>query len=371
MKIGVDARPLSYQLTGIGVYLKNLLDELQRIDCRNHYVLISNGTIDYEIKSPRWRKVEGRLKKKLLSTLWMQVWAPIIASRFQIDLFWGPRHHLPLLLSPKIGTVLTVHDIVFRRYPGTMALPNLLVERLLMKRSLKRSDAVITDTHATADDIKGQFEVDPEKIFPIYLGSPKLPGKADRENGPGTDLPSRFFLFVGTLDPRKNLRRILEAFRLLGPARHDVHLLIVGGEGWKSKDFLEVLSSRQLSSYVHLSGYVAFDLLASYYEKAMCLVFPSLYEGFGLPILEAMSCGTPVITSNVSSMKEVAGDAALLIDPLDIQELTGAMKRVLTDESLRRRLSMKGLKRVNSFTWERCAQETLSVLNRCNKRQAL
>lgn len=370
MKIGVDARPLSYQLTGIGVYLKNLLNELQRIDCQNHYFLISNGTIDYQIKNPRWRKVEGRLKKKLLSTLWMQVWGPIIASKFQMDLFWGPRHHLPLFLPPKIGTILTVHDIVFRWYPATMALPNLLIERLLMKRSIKRSDAIITDTHATAGDIRDHFEVDPEKIFPIHLGSPGLPRKADSENGPDMDFPSRFFLFVGTLDPRKNLMRILEAFSALDPASHDVHLLIVGGEGWKNKDFLEALSSDRLRSYVHLRGYVSLDVMALYYERAVCLVFPSLYEGFGLPILEAMSCGTPVITSNTSSMKEVAGDAALLIDPLDIQELTGAMGRVLMNEPLRRTLSMKGRKRVEAFTWERCAQETLSVLNRDNKGQA-
>ena len=135
MKIGVDARPLTYRLTGIGVYLEHILDTLQRIDQINNYYLISNGPINYNLNNTKWVKIEGKCKKKLLSTFWMQCRAPVLASKLTIDLFWSPRHHLPVLLSPKIKTVLTVHDIVHRLFPNTMALPNLLVERLLMRWS--------------------------------------------------------------------------------------------------------------------------------------------------------------------------------------------------------------------------------------------
>ncbi|MFO7984258.1 MAG: glycosyltransferase family 1 protein [Desulfatiglandaceae bacterium] len=363
MRIAVDARPLSYRLTGIGVYLTHLLNEMQNIDSRNHYYLISNAAIDYALINPRWRKIEGNLKKRLLSTLWMQSSAPVITRKLKIDVFWGPRHHLPLFLPSNIRTMLTIHDLVYRFYPETMALPNLLVERLLLKRSVQRAHVIITDTRSTAADVTAEFEIDPKKVFPIHLGTPRLPRSVEPKSGLPHDLPPGFFLFVGTLDPRKNFRRILEAFSLLDPVKHDVHLLIVGGEGWKNKKFHEMLKGFKIRSHVHLRGYVSLDLLALYYERAVCLVFPSLYEGFGLPILEAMSCGTPVITSNVSSMKEVSGDAALLIDPLDIKGLAAAMKRMLRDEPLRERLRVRGFQRAKRFSWKRCAEQTLRVLH--------
>jgi len=362
MRIAIDARPLSYQLAGIGVYLKHVLDEIQKIDVWNHYYLISNAFIDYELINPKWRKIEGRLDKKLLSTLWMQCLAPLITRKLKIDVFWGPRHHLPLFLPFSMGTVLTVHDLVYRFYPETMALPNLLVERLLMRRSIQQAHVVITDTRSTAADITAEFQTAPEKVRPIYLGTPRLPKTANHRREVGFSLPSRFFLFVGTLDPRKNFRRILQAFRLLDPVRHNVHLVIAGGAGWKNKDVLKWMGGSEMRSHIHVRGYVPLDLLAFYYESALGLVFPSLYEGFGFPILEAMSCGTPVITSNVSSMKEVCKNAALLVNPLDVLELASAMKQVLIDESLKVHLSVKGVQRANEFSWRPCAEQTLKVI---------
>ncbi len=159
MRIGVDARPLTYQLTGIGVYLKHILDELQKIDHENYYYLISNGPIDFDLGNEKWSKIEGKNKRKLISTFWMQCQAPILAYKLKLDLFWGPRHHLPVLLPHRVRTVLTVHDIVHRLYPNTMALPNLLVERLLMRWSLLRADRIITDSKSTATDINKSYRV--------------------------------------------------------------------------------------------------------------------------------------------------------------------------------------------------------------------
>lgn len=368
MRIGIDARPLSYQLTGIGVYLKHLLDEIQKIDNKNRYYLISNGPINCEINNPKWSKIEGNFTTKLVSTLWLQLKAPLIVSKLNIDLFWGPRHQLPVFLSSSMKTVLTVHDIVHRLYPETMALPNLLTERLLMRWSLLRSDFILTDSQSTASGIKKFYRVDSNKIDTIHPGVPFFPGNSTVNADLNDLFPSKYFLFVGTLDPRKNFERVFRAFEMIRPEKHGVHLLIVGAEGWKNRAFHKRIKTHSLKGYIHLTGYVPRDKLGSLYKKALCLLFPSLYEGFGFPILEAMSCGTPVITSNASSMPEVAGDAALLVDPYNVNALAEAMHDIMKSEDLRKRLMVKGSERIRLFSWEHCAEETMQVFEKVFKK---
>lgn len=367
MKIGIDARPLSYRLTGIGMYLKHLLDEIQELDTKNHYCLISNAPIDFEIRNPKWSKVEGKFKTKLISTFWLQVKAPLIVSKKKIDLFWGPRHQLPLFLPHRVKTVLTVHDTVHRLYPETMTLTNLLSERLFFRLSLVRSNVIITDSQSTASGIQRFYKIDPDKIDTIHPGIPFLPERSSGNEGLDFPLPPRYFLFVGTLDPRKNFERLFEAFVKIRPEKHGVHLVVAGSEGWKNRSFRERIDSHPLNGYVHLAGYVPRDCLRSLYEKALCLLFPSLYEGFGFPALEAMSCGTPVITSNTSSMPEVAGKAALLVDPYNVDALAEAIKKILKNGDLRNHLSLKGLERAKLFSWEHCARKTIGVFERALK----
>jgi len=363
MKIGIDARPLSYPLTGIGVYLRHVLDGLQRIDRQNEYYLISNAPIEYDFENPGWHRIEGRLKRKLLSTLWMQVSAPWYAAKIGLDLFWATRHHLPTLLPFGIRTVVTVHDVVHRRHPGTMALPNLLVDGALMALSLRRATAVIAVSQATASDIREQFGINPARLYTIHHGNSPMPKSSEQDRDAGNRLPERYFLFVGTLDPRKNFERIFRAFETLKPEGRGLHLVIVGAEGWKNHAFLKMVRSHPLRRHIHLEGYVPRDRLLSYYQNSICLVFPSLYEGFGLPILEAMGCGTPVLTSNGSSMSEVAGDAALLVNPYDIHSIADGMDKLVRDPALREGLIHRGFERVAQFSWKKCAAETLGVLN--------
>jgi glycosyltransferase involved in cell wall biosynthesis len=349
MRIGVDTRPLSYQLTGIGVYLINLLDALQEIDDENHYYLVSNGPIHYRLSNPNWYKVEGRYTQKLVSTFWMQIRAPIIATQLELDLFWGTRHNLPLLLPGKTRTVLTIHDVIHRLHPGSMSLQNLIIEHLLVRWSLLKADRVVADSQATAAGLQEYYKINSKKIQTIYLGTPCLIS-GNEEN---RTVPGKYFLFVGTLDPRKNFQRILQAFVMLNPQVHNVHLVLVGARGWKNKEFLGEMEAHSLRDHIHLLGYVDRDELGLFYRNALCLLFPSLYEGFGLPILEAMACGTPVITSNVSSMSEVAGDAALLVNPYDVDAIAEAREQLVD----------KGLERINKFSWEKCAAEMLNVFN--------
>ncbi len=366
MKIWVDARPLSYQLTGIGIYLRCLLDEIQELDSKNYYCLISSAPINYEIRNPKWSKIESRVRGKLINPLWFQLVVPLIAARDKIDLFWGPRHQVPIFLPYRILTVLTVHDIVHRLYPETMAFPNLLSERLFFHLSLARSRMIIVDSRSTAFDIQRYYSIPPERVETIHPGTPPLPGLSGKD-GIGFSLPSRYFLFVGTLDPRKNIESLLTAFEMVRPEKNGVHLLVVGGKGWKNSSFYKRIRSHPFKEYVHLTGYVPREYLKSLYENALCLLFPSLYEGFGFPILEAMSCGTPVITSNTSSMPEVAGNAALFVDPPDTVALAEAMQDIMKREGLRNELAAKGLVRAKTFLWRKSAEKTMEVFEKVLK----
>lgn len=363
MRIGIDARPLSYRLTGIGMYLKYLLDALQPASGNHDIYLISNTRIDYNLVNPMWHKVEGHVSRKLTSTAWMQGCAPFLAMRLGLDLFWSPRHHLPLGLLPGIRTVVTVHDVVHRHYPRTMSPANLLVERLLMRASLMRAQAVITDARCTLHDLQRWYHLRTAKVHCIHPGVPPF-DKSRTAAAPAMELPSRYLLFVGTLDPRKNFERLFEAYRLLDPARRKIHLVLVGARGWKNRAFLQRLENSPLKPFVKLTGYLTRTQLAVLYRHALCLVFPSLYEGFGFPILEAMALGTPVITSTVSSMPEVAGNAAVLVDPRSPQAIAAAMQRVITDGTLRERLIAAGRRRVTRFSWQRCAQDTLAAMEK-------
>lgn len=357
----MDARPLSYQLTGIGYFLKHLLDEIQEIDRQNRYYLISNTRLDYELLNRRWHKVEGRVRGKLLSTAWMQTNVPIIARRHKIDVYWGTRHQLVLLLPSKVKSVLSIYDIVHRLYPTTMALPNLVIERLLMRLSLMKASHIVTASKSTASDLQTYFKTDSNKVSTIYPGVPTLPvGKSVG----GLQLPNRFFLFVGTLEPRKNLIKIIEAFERIEPHKSDVYLVIVGAKGWKDREFLRLMQSSETGKRILCYGYLDRNELRLIYESAECLLLPSLYEGFGFPILEAMACRTPVITSKKASMPEVAGEAAVLVEPNDVNQIAAAMQKILTDDDLKRNLIAKGNARLASFSWTQCANEMKNTFER-------
>lgn len=365
MIIGVDARPVSTaQLTGIGVYLNNLLQALQELDQENHYYLISNTAIRFDVVNPRWKKIEGRWPQRMISTLWMQCCIPHIASQVKLDLFWGPRHQLPLFMSKNIKTVLTIHDIVHVLFPETMRLPTLITERLLMRHSISRADYVIADSLSTASGIREHYKALVKGIGVVYPGAPAFSKHIPSTGSADEKLPRKYFLFVGTLEPRKNLKAILQAFALLDAESEDVGLVIVGNIGWKTKDAIDLLETHRHRTRIHLAGYVDDARLSFLYQKAFCLLYPSLYEGFGFPILEAMNHGVPVITSNVSSMPEVAGDAALLVDPRDEEGLAEAMKNILANGEIRKILISKGHERVKTFSWKRCARETLDVFGK-------
>jgi len=355
MNIGVDARPLSYRLTGIGFYLKSLLDELQVVDPVNRYVLISNTAVPYDLRNPNWSKYEGRSARSLTSTPWMQCFAPSLCRRLRLDVFWSPRHHLPVFLPPDVRRIVTIHDVVHLRFPETMPLQGFLMERLLMRLSLASADRVVAVSHATRSEILRRYRVAPGKVRTVHSGVPPFP-PSDEER-PAFLRPNKYFLFVGTLEPRKNFERIFEAFERIGAADQGIHLVIAGASGWKNASFIQTLESHPLRPFVHFTGYVSRGILRGLYENALGLVFPSLYEGFGFPILEAMTTGAPVMTSNTASMPEIAGGAALLVNPYDVGEIARAMERLVGDAEMRKTLIRRGRTRSTAFEWRRAALE--------------
>lgn len=274
--------------------------------------------------------------------------------------------HYPASVAASAGPVpmvVTVHDLCYKTHPEWFSRSRALYYNAFLGAGIRRATRIIADSHATAEDIKRFYGIPESRIDVVPLGVDACFQPADetarervRREYP---LPESYFLFVGTLEPRKNLPRVLEAWLRLGDDAPD--LVIAGRIGWKT-DLERLLPDRDdLRRRLHCLGHVSQDLLPALYSEALVFVWPSLMEGFGLPPLEAMACGTPVITSNCSSMPEVVGEAALTADPQNVPALAGAMRALVEDGNLRASLREAGLARAAIFTWKRTAEMTLAV----------
>lgn len=369
MNIGIDARPLLPPLTGIGQYLYGFLEALQRKDRENRYFLLCHRTLDFPLFNSRWRVVHGRRNGRLQSTFWFQTVVPRHARHLGIDLFWAPRHHLPLRLPKQTAAVVTIHDLVHLRYPGTMSPPNLILERLLMGASLHRADRVLVPSYASRDELFHFFPKTRQKSRVVSPGVPALPPSSGMEDRP----PKPYFLAVGTREPRKNLARVIAAFLQMETEGAPAHLVIAGGAGWKhhrTDQWLRGMRAvEKRDRTVHLLGYLERSQLPELYREAVALVFPSVYEGFGLPILEAMSMGTPVITANCSAMPEVCGSAAIQVNPFSVSDIRGAMERLMIPEN-RNRLSERCQTRAKRFSWEQSTERLLRVFREAVENRA-
>jgi len=282
------------------------------------------------------------------------------------ELFPATEHLLlPLRGAP---TVLTVHDLIFRRYPAHHKRLNRWYLNATMPLFCRRAGHIIAVSEQSKRDVIEAYGMSPEKITVIYEAAdlrfgPQPPAAvtAARQR---FGLPERYLLFVGTIEPRKNLGRILTAFERLHAAGLTDALVIVGKRGWLYDDFFARLEGSPAKQAVIFPGFVPDADLPAVYAGSQALAFPSEFEGFGLPVLEAMACGAPVVCSKVSSLPEVAGDAALLIDPLDVDALTDTLHRVLSDPALAADLRARGLAQAARFSWARAAEETLAVYRR-------
>jgi glycosyltransferase involved in cell wall biosynthesis len=319
------------------------------------FVLYSHqpfNTTRFEVKSVRCRT--ANLQRTYLASPFAQWRYPHWIREDRIDVFWSPRHHLPL--SSPVPGVVTIHDLVWRKAPDSMIALGRTLERVLMPPSLKKAAAIIAVSEATKNDLIEYMPATAEKISVIHESSFVHQGTIPAPTR------SKTLLFVGTYEPRKNIPGILRAFaHLIRDGITDYQLILAGNPGWK-QDVDGLIDNLGLADHVRQIRPGSDNELASLYAACDFTVQPAFYEGFGLPILEAMSFGKPVITSNVSSMPEIAGNAALLVNPNSVAEIAGAMRQLITDPGLYETLAERARLQSAKFSWDRAATQTLNVL---------
>ncbi|MCL7454559.1 MAG: glycosyltransferase family 4 protein [Anaerolineae bacterium] len=362
--VAVNAHLLSlaegYRSAGINWYIYNLLKHLPEADETIRYTAFLGerrypGEAGLGLRFSRLPTHRPQVR-----ILWEQAIQPWCLRRAGVDLLHSPAFVGPLVTA--CPTVVTVHDLSFLLYPEGFRRWNRGYLGLFTRLSVTKARRVIAVSQSTRDDLLRHYGLSPDKVDVIHNGVDpnyrRLPADQVARFREHRGLPERFLLFVGTLEPRKNIVRLIEAYAQLPRSRPP--LMLLGGRGWLYDEVLSRVEALALTDEVHFVGYVAAEELPLWYNAAEIFVYPSLYEGFGLPPLEAMACGTPVITSTASSLPEVVGRAGVLIDPTDVQALASAMAHLLGDAALQAELEMAGLEQASRFSWRKAARLTAS-----------
>lgn len=421
MKIGIDCRTIinssGGEQSGVGHYTYYLVKSLLELDKHNSYVLFFDDRVK-DFSQFKKGNVEIRTfpfykYKKYLPVTYSQMLISSFLNKERLDLFHATVGTIPLFYNRK--SVVTVYDLSLYKYPkffpSSMTHRQTFATRALLPRSLTKAQKIIASSKSTKSDIIEIFGIPEEKIEVVY-GGVLSHGKSCPHQAPAGEVAAKFglggkyVLFLGTIESRKNIVSLIRAFRNLYSTYDSplsgYQLILAGGLGWKNEEVFKEISDanaaitgvggrrsgrerrcgidtrsaariakegerrsgreRRINQPIKYLGYVSHAEKLSLIAQATCFVFPSFYEGFGLPVLEAMSMGTPVITSNVSSLPEITGrEAAILIDPWKETEIGEALSQVLTDEGLREMLSIKGHEKAQEFTWEGCARQTLEV----------
>jgi len=369
LRIGIDYTAAVRQGAGIGRYTRELVRALAELDRSHDYVLFAAASGQQPADTvwpPNFQMRSVPLSDRALAILWhrlrLPLWVELVTG--SVDIFHSPDFVLPPVRRAK--TLVTVHDLSFIRYPQCADVNLRTYLNKAVPRSVHRADLVLADSQSTKDDLVELLGVEPARIEVVYPGVEErfrpIEDQALLEQvRKQYNLPPRFVLGLGTLQPRKNFTRLIEAYSLLVTRHPSLRLVIAGGKGWLYEEIFATVEQLGLEEKVVFPGFVADEHLPALYNLADLFVFPSLYEGFGLPPLEAMASGTPVITSDASSLPEVVGEAGLMVEATDVEALAEAMKRVLEDNVLRERMIARGLEQARKFTWQRAAAKLLSL----------
>ena len=373
MRIGLDGKMLTLRARGTGRYAINLTRAMlaeaaaRRPDL--DFVIFTGPQTSREVmKELRAGCEECFLGAKSSVIRWLTL-VPAALRRLRIDVFHG-MDHIGIPLVGRTGKyVVTVHDVIPLILPETFTPRHRTIVRIALARVRRKADCVIVPSQAVKRDVVRHVGFPEDRVVVTPEGcdsrfQPVLLEGALRDVVAKYRLPARYLLAVGTLEPRKNLAALLEAFARLRRDRAvdpDLRLVLAGARGWLDEPIFRTVQALGLERAVHFPGFIEDEDLPAIYSGAALFVFPSLYEGFGLPPLEAMACGVPVVASNVSAMPEVAGDAAMLVDPRDVDGLASAIAQVLRDGALRARLRVAGIARARQFSWETTARRTLDA----------
>jgi len=363
--VAINAHLLSgqawYRSAGVHQYIYQLVRHLGQTEDELRYtLLLGEGVLPPDITFTALRS-SWPTSRATVRVLWEQLVQPWALRQVGADLVHGPVFISPLI-SP-CPSIVTIHDLSFIRFPDLFKPLNRLYLTVLARLSGRRARRIIAVSAHAAAEATRLLGVPAERLDVVYHGVDPMfrPLPTDevaafrRRRG----LPERFLLFVGTLEPRKNLVRLVDAFARIYDGQ--IGLVLVGGKGWLCEELFAKVEALGLSEAILFPGYVGNDELVLWYNAAIALAYPSVYEGFGLPVLEAQACGTPVLTSNVSSLPEAAGDAAVMVDPYDVDGMASQLNRLLADEPLQQELRVRGLAHAREFSWANTARDTVRV----------
>ena len=327
MRIGIDIKCLRYNNSGIGRYLISLLDALQEIDYENEYFLFSPHAIDYPIKNKNFKlcPYSGKFafQKKIPGILWQQLTLPRLLKQYQIDVFWGPEQTLPLGKA-SCKKVLTVHDFVYKRYPETMRKSVRWINNHIGESSIKEADVVAVNSDFTKSELlhyHPNIEHGKIAVVPCGINCVVTPLCANPQR--------KGLLFVGSLEPRKNFGNLVKALEILDKKGIQVTLTMTGPKGWKNSSENSLLQNSPVAKNIQHLGFVSDDDLKNLYAKSAAVIFPSVYEGFGLPVLEALNYKTPVLTTKGSVMEEIAGDCGIYFDAQNPESIAQTIEAFL------------------------------------------
>lgn len=362
LKIAIDIREAGGEKTGKGHYTFNLVQNLLTQDRQNSYILYTKEKMAgfEQFKNAEMRQINAK------SFFWHRKVAKD-SKMEKVDIFFSPTSYIiPAILDKNIKSIFTVHDLVAFLHAKFHNKKATIIERFYLKKALKKAHKVLTVSKNTKKDLIEKFPFSEDKITTIHPAASSNFKPLDKSQLYDfiikTGLPKNFFLAVGTLLPRKNYPRLIEAFKLFLDKNFGYHLIIVGQKTAHFREIERIIKNHRLSGHVHILGYLSETSLQNLYNLAEALIFPSLYEGFGIPLVEAMQCGCPVLASNAGSIPEVVGDSALLFDSKNVEEIFEAMKKITTDTVLREKLREKGQTQAEKFSWQASAKAFHNLL---------
>jgi glycosyltransferase involved in cell wall biosynthesis len=371
VRIGIDARPLNKQRTGIGNYVQGLVELLPRVAPQHDYLLYSNRELDSLFPEGVFRHQIDRAFSWCPGSLWVLGRGARLVRQDGLDVYWSTQAILPLRMPPRVLKIVTVYDMVWLRYPETMTRHVRLVQTMCSRRAILDADCVVVISRSTQDELIQSLGVPREKTILVYPGvadryKPQDQVKAAEYISRKYGVPERYLATAGIVHPRKNQQFLVGVLRILkNNGQLDCPLLVAGQMGWKNSPmFREIQAAGLTENDIRFLGYIPDEDMPLFYAGAQIFLFPTLYEGFGLPPVEAMACGTPVIASNSPCMPEVLGDAAILEPLTGHERFATAILRVLADGQLREVLRTKGIQRAQGFRYETSVKQLLEIFER-------
>ncbi|MBA4318284.1 MAG: glycosyltransferase family 1 protein [Flavobacterium sp.] len=369
MKIGIITDIIDDNAAGLGTYARNLVENIVKIDMENKYVLVHNRESNDSVYKRR-DEIIIPTKKDSLRRGWRKIFKmPKILEKSSLELVHEPVQLGPFFLKSRFKKVITIADLVPLRFSKTQPLVSQIAHKIGLPLMIRKVDAIIAISENTKRDLIEFFNLDEKIIHVIYLGANEIFRKIDNKEEikrfkQKHDINYPFLLFVGTLEPRKNIENIIRALDLLKKDKFTGKLIIIGKKGWKYESIFNIIKLLRIENDVKILSNISDAELVFFYNCTELLMYPSLYEGFGLPILEAMSCGCPVLTSGISSMPEVGGLAAVYIkNPTNSKEIAEKAMEIIKDDKLRENMISEGFIQAKKFSWKKCAEETVAVYN--------